>query len=54
MGAKRCVRLRSFPPNCPERDRCERNTDCGAGAVCIRVGGCCGNRKRNRCAELCR
>ena len=55
VGAKRCVRIRDFPPDCPERDRCDRNTDCGAGAVCIKLGGCpnC-TRRRNRCLELCR
>ena len=52
-GNKRCVRIRNYPPNCPDRDQCDTNRQCGAGQICARVGGCCGGRKRNRCLELC-
>ncbi len=49
-GHKRCVQIRDL--RCPDRDRCDRG-DCAKGKVCIKIGGCCGNRRRNFCADLC-
>jgi hypothetical protein len=51
-GDKKCVNLRDV--RCPRRDECDGNGDCRGGEVCIKVGGCCGNRRRNDCVPLCR
>jgi hypothetical protein len=50
-GEKRCVNVRDA--RCPNRDQCDRDRDCGRGEVCVKVGGCCGNRRRNACVPLC-
>ena len=50
-GNKRCVNLRNA--RCPRRDECDSNQDCPRGEVCIKVGGCCGNRRRNDCRPVC-
>jgi hypothetical protein len=50
-GEKTCVNLRE--ERCPNRDQCDRNRDCRRGEVCIQVGGCCGNPRRNLCVRTC-
>ena len=50
-GDKRCVNLRI--ERCPRRDQCDRNRDCPQGEICIKVGGCCGNPRRNLCVRPC-
>ena len=50
-GAKRCVNL--VFERCPSRDQCDQNEDCPQGELCIEVGGCCGNRRRNLCVRPC-
>ncbi len=50
-GNNRCVNLRNA--RCPRRDECDNNEDCPRGEVCIKVGGCCGNRRRNDCRPVC-
>ena len=50
-GATRCVNL--INAQCPERDECDRNSDCPQGEVCLKVGGCCGHPARNDCRPLC-
>ncbi len=51
-GSKECVDLGN--QRCPRRDQCNRDTDCGAGRACVKVGGCCGQGDRNFCADICR
>ncbi len=51
-GNTRCVDYTGT--QCPDRDECDRNRDCRQGEVCARVGGCCGNPRRNLCVPLCR
>jgi hypothetical protein len=52
-GARRCVNFQNS--QCPDRDECDRNSDCPQGQVCIRVGGCCTRHpRRNDCRPLCR
>jgi hypothetical protein len=50
-GGKRCVEL-AFE-RCPGRDQCDSNEDCPQGEFCIKVGGCCGRRRRNLCVSPC-
>jgi hypothetical protein len=50
-GDKRCINLRD--ERCPRRDQCDRNRDCPQGEICIKVGGCCGNPRRNLCVRPC-
>ena len=50
-GNRRCVNLRRAV--CPRRDECDSNRDCPRGEVCIKVGGCCGNPRRNDCRPVC-
>jgi hypothetical protein len=50
-GEKRCVNFENAV--CPRRDECDRNRDCARGEVCVKVGGCCGHRRRNDCRPLC-
>lgn len=50
-GDKKCIDLRSF--HCPTVDECDGDRDCGAGAVCVKVGACCGNKRRNACFRQC-
>lgn len=50
-GDKKCVDLRSA--HCPTVDECDGNRDCPSGAVCVKVGGCCRNRRRNACWRQC-
>jgi hypothetical protein len=50
-GDKKCVDLRTA--HCPNVDECDGNSDCPAGAVCVKVGGCCRNRRRNACWRQC-
>jgi hypothetical protein len=50
-GNKKCVSLRDA--RCPARAQCNRNTDCGSGEACVKVGGCCGQGDRNLCAPIC-
>ena len=49
-GGRACVDLRG--ERCPNRDQCDRDADCRADQVCIKVGGCCGGR-RNLCVSRC-
>ena len=50
-GKKYCVSA-VFP--CPNRDQCDRNRDCPGDQLCIKVGGCCGfRRRRNACIPRC-
>ena len=51
-GNKRCVNFRADQA-CPERDLCDSNRDCPGDEVCIKIGGCCGHRRRNDCRPLC-
>jgi hypothetical protein len=50
-GDKKCVDLRSA--HCPTVDECDGDRDCPAGAVCVKVGACCGNTRRNACFRQC-
>ena len=50
-GDKKCVDLRTA--HCPTVDECDGNRDCPAGAVCVKVGACCGNTRRNACWRQC-
>jgi hypothetical protein len=50
-GDKRCVEL--LFESCPRRDQCDDSRDCPKGEICIKVGGCCRNRRRNLCAFPC-
>ena len=50
-GEKRCVDV--IFENCPRRDQCDNNQDCPRGEICIKVGGCCGNPRRNLCVFPC-
>ena len=50
-GDKKCVNLRTA--HCPTVDECDGNRDCPAGAVCVKVGACCGNTRRNACFRQC-
>ena len=50
-GDKKCVEL--LFESCPNRDQCDSNRDCPQGELCVKVGGCCGNRRRNLCAFPC-
>jgi hypothetical protein len=50
-GTKTCVNLRNV--NCPTRDECDSFRDCARGEVCIQIGGCCGNPRRNACVRKC-
>jgi hypothetical protein len=52
-GDKRCVNL-GGDEKCPNRDQCDSGEDCRRGEVCIKVGGCCGNRRFNLCVRRCR
>ena len=51
-GNNRCANLNNA--RCPTRDECDRNRDCPEGEACFKVGGCCGHRRLNGCAPLCR
>jgi hypothetical protein len=50
-GNIRCVEVSGV--QCPETDQCDSNRDCPNDEVCIQVGGCCGNPRRNACAPRC-
>lgn len=50
-GHIRCVN--NIGTRCPTTDQCGRNKDCPQGAVCIQLGGCCGNPEFNVCVPLC-
>jgi hypothetical protein len=50
-GDKKCIDLRSA--HCPTVDECDGNRDCPSGAVCVKVGACCGNERRNACFRQC-
>jgi hypothetical protein len=50
-GDKKCVDLRTA--HCPNVDECDSNSDCPSSAVCVKVGGCCRNRRRNACWRQC-
>ena len=50
-GNKRCVDLSG--EECPNRDQCDSNEQCPEGELCIKVGGCCGQGRRNLCARAC-
>ncbi len=50
-GNNRCVQLRD--EECPAEDECDTNADCREDELCVRVGGCCGNQRRNLCARTC-
>ena len=50
-GDKKCVDLRSA--HCPTVDECDGDRDCPSGAVCVKVGACCGNTRRNACFRQC-
>src|SRR5215218_7173201 len=50
-GDKKCVDLRTA--HCPTVDECDGDRDCPAGAVCVKVGACCGNTRRNACFRQC-
>ena len=50
-GDKKCVDLRFA--HCPNVDECDGDRDCPSGAVCVKVGGCCGNTRRNACFRQC-
>ena len=50
-GARKCVDLDSVN-NCPLVNECDRNRDCGPGAVCVQMGACCGTRA-NLCVPSC-
>jgi hypothetical protein len=50
-GDKKCVDLRTG--HCPTIDECDGDRDCPAGAVCVKVGACCGNERRNACFRQC-
>ena len=50
-GDKKCVDLRSG--HCPTIDECDGDRDCPSGAVCVKVGACCGNTRRNACFRQC-
>lgn len=50
-GDKKCVDLRSA--HCPTIDECDGDRDCPSGAVCVKVGACCGNKRRNACWRQC-
>jgi hypothetical protein len=50
-GDKRCV---DFTEKlCPRRDECDRSRDCRDDEVCVEVGACCINPRRNVCAPRC-
>jgi hypothetical protein len=51
QGGVRCVDFSC--EFCPTRDECDVNGDCPSGQRCVRVGGCCGNPRRNLCAPDC-
>jgi hypothetical protein len=50
-GNRRCVNLRD--ERCPRQDECDSNGDCTGDQICIKVGGCCGNERRNDCVRPC-
>jgi hypothetical protein len=50
-GDEKCIDLRSF--DCTTVDECDGNSDRPSGAVCVKVGGCCRNRRRNACWRQC-
>jgi hypothetical protein len=50
-GDKKCVDLRYA--HCPSVDECDSNSDCPASAVCVKVGACCGNERRQACWRQC-
>jgi hypothetical protein len=50
-GDKKCVDLRYA--HCPSVDECDSNSDCPAGAVCVKVGACCGNKRCSACWRQC-
>lgn len=50
-GDKKCVDLRYA--HCPSVDECDGDRDCPASAVCVKVGACCGNTRRNACWRQC-
>jgi len=50
-GNKRCVKFQKS--DCPNTDQCDSNDDCAGDEVCIKVGGCCGQSRRNLCAKAC-
>ena len=50
-GDKKCIDLRTA--HCPTIDECDSDRDCGSGRVCVQVGACCGNERRNACWRRC-
>jgi hypothetical protein len=50
-GEKKCVEL--LFEDCPRRDQCNNSRQCPENEVCIKVGGCCGNPRRNLCVSPC-
>jgi len=50
-GNKRCVKFNRA--DCPNRDQCNSNNDCAGNEVCVKVGGCCGDRRLNACRPTC-
>ena len=51
-GATRCIDV-THGLLCPKKDECDRNRDCASGKICVKIGGCCGGRRRNKCAPKC-
>jgi hypothetical protein len=52
-GDKRCIDGGSIE-ECPTSDECDSNRDCPGEQLCLKVGGCCGHRRRNLCGQPCR
>ena len=51
-GEKKCLNFRGL--ECPTRDECDSNKDCGGNEVCVQVGACCPEHpKRNLCVPHC-
>jgi hypothetical protein len=50
-GDKKCIDLGSA--HCPNVDECDGDRDCPSGAVCVKVGACCDNVRRNACWRQC-
>jgi hypothetical protein len=50
-GDKKCIDLRTA--HCPTVDECDGDRDCPSGAVCVKVGACCGNKRRQACFRQC-
>ena len=50
-GDKKCIDLRTA--HCHTVDECDGDRDCPASAVCVKVGACCGNTRRQACWRQC-